>query len=134
MTQYTIGNVRRCMDLMDYVKTMILHARGPKIPKDLYQLALAVYHHRYGPLRRDIQCLHKRIMVEDTIARIRKPQNVWFDTYIGRQNNSAALFQHCQANQQVQVIRPEQSGAFNVSRTSGHPSNTYFPQPNNRPY
>ena len=51
MTQYTVSNVRRCMNSIDYVQTIILHARGTRILKDLYQLALAVYHHINGLLR-----------------------------------------------------------------------------------
>ena len=72
MTQYNVGNVRRHMDSMNYVQTMILHARGAGIPKDSYQLALAVYHQIDGLLRQDIQCFCKETMVKDTIARIRK--------------------------------------------------------------
>ena len=53
MLQYTVNDIRHCMDPLDYIQTMILHARGAKIPKDLYQLALAVYHHIDGPLRQD---------------------------------------------------------------------------------
>ena len=50
MMQYIVSNVRRRMDLMDFVQTMILHKRGAKIPKDLYQLALVVYYHTDGLL------------------------------------------------------------------------------------
>ena len=132
--QYTMGNVRRCMDLMDYVQTMILRPHCAGISKDLYQLALAVYYHIDGPLRQDIQCPCKKKTVEDIIARIHKLQDVWFNTYTGCQNNPTALFQHCQADRQVQVTRPVQSGAFNVSQASGHPSNMYSPRPNNGPY
>ena len=112
------------MDPMDYVQTMIVHTRGARIPKDLYQLALAVYHHIDGPLRKDIQCLCEGTIVEDIIARICKLRDVWYNTYTGRQNNPTALFQHCQANQQAQVTRPAQSSAFNVLCVSGCPSNT----------
>ena len=83
---------------MDYAQTMILHIRGARIFKDSYQLALAVYHHIDGLLRQDIQCSCKGTTIKDTIARIRKLQDVWFDTYTGRQNNFTALFQHYQAN------------------------------------
>ena len=51
MMQYIVVNIRRRINLMDYVQTMILRARGARIPKDSYQLALAVYHHIDGPLR-----------------------------------------------------------------------------------
>ena len=72
MTQYTVGNVKRCIDLMNYVKTMMLHARGAGIPKNTYQLALAVYHRIDSPLRQGIQCPCKETMVKDTFARICK--------------------------------------------------------------
>ena len=86
------------MGPIDYVQTMILHAHGAEIPKNLYRLALAVYHHIDSLLRQDIQCSCKETTVKNTIARIRKLQDVWFDTYTGRQNNLAALFQHCLAD------------------------------------
>ena len=40
--QYTVANARHCMNLMDYVQTMVLHTCGVGILKDSYQLALAV--------------------------------------------------------------------------------------------
>ena len=96
-TRYIVGDVRRCMDLTDYVQTMILHVHGAEIPKNSYQLALVVYHYIDGLLFQDIQCSHKGTTVEDTIARICKLQDVWFDTYTGCQTNVAPA-QHYQAN------------------------------------
>ena len=50
MTRYNVGNVRQCIDLIDYVQTMILHAQSAGIPKELCLVALVIYHHIDGPL------------------------------------------------------------------------------------
>ena len=109
ITQYTIKNIRHCKDPMNYIQTMILHACGAKIPKSLYQLALAVYHHIDGLLCQDTQCPCKKTTVKDIIAKICKLWNVWFDTYTRCQAN-IALFQHHQPDQQVQVTGSVQLG------------------------
>ena len=67
--QYTVKDVRF---FMDYIQIMILYIHGTRIPKDLYQLALAIYHCIDGLLCWDIQCPPKETTVEDTIARICK--------------------------------------------------------------
>ena len=125
MTQYTVGNVRRCRDPMDYVQTVILHARGARIPKDSYQLALAIYHYINGQVHQNIQCPRKKTTVKDTIARICKVQDVWFNTYPGRQANIVP-FQYYQADQQVQGTGPVQPSLFNASQASGRPNNTFL--------
>ena len=72
MTQYTIEDVRRRRDLRDYIQTIILHAQAARIPKDFYQLALAIYHHIDKPLRCNVPFLREGSTLNNIVAKVRK--------------------------------------------------------------
>ena len=116
--QYTIGDVRRHKDPMNYVQTMILHAQGTKIPKDSYQLILVVYYHIDGLLQRIVPFLHEGFTI-DNIAKMRKPQDVWFNTYVGHLAAPTAPFQHQALDWQVLVTQSAKMIplAHNLGRT-----------------
>ena len=57
---------------MNYIQSMIFHARNAKIPKNFYQLALAVYHHINGLLRRNVPFLCEGSTLDNIVAKVRK--------------------------------------------------------------
>ena len=72
MMQYTVGDVRCREDSIDYIQTMTLHAQGAGIPKDSYQLTLAIYYHINKPLQCNVPFLHERFELDNIVAKVRK--------------------------------------------------------------
>lgn len=79
--RYTVNDVRRRKDPVDYIQNVVLHGKNAGIAADDRSQVLLAYEHMDGELRLHLPVPNDKLTIEGLIQAINAQKNIWFDIY-----------------------------------------------------
>ena len=79
--RYTVRDARLRRDPLDYVSTLVLHAKNAGIAATEAAQVLLVYKHIDGELRRDLPRPQDNSTISGLLEELRHQKDIWFDIY-----------------------------------------------------
>ena len=79
--RYTINDVRRRKDPINYIQNVVLHRKNAEIATDDRSQVLLAYEHMDGELHLHLPPPTDKSTIEDLIESVNAQKNIWFDIY-----------------------------------------------------